>query len=394
MQVSEVSDVAGGNLLNKYTHHYQDGSKLHAQIFFDKNQRYDTVAFNSVSTYDGTLQYDLPSFDSHDITFGVGYRYVQTSLRPFRILQSVDPDNSLHSVNSFIQDQISLTDVLKLTLGTKFDHPEYVGAQWQPTARLGWEVDKNTSIWTAFSRAARVPTLANNSIQISNPLQMPDGSYIPAQVLPNKSADSEYVNSYEAGVRSSVAKWMTVDMSLYFNKYTNLTNYVIPLSGLSASSNPNIPFVPIISADDAQVESYGVELSSNFQLYDNLSLKTWYTNLNVNTLQLGSSYPSDISGYEEASPRNQGYVRLEWDITDKYSLTPSLRFVDSVPEYSVRSYIAGGFKFAYRPQSDMEIAIGAENLFAPNHVEYQSDFILAPRTEIPTFGYVSLRVDF
>ena len=48
------------------------------------------------------------------------------------------PDSEDNLFSGFVQDQISLLDNLKLTLGTKLEHNDFSGFEAQPTGRVAW----------------------------------------------------------------------------------------------------------------------------------------------------------------------------------------------------------------------------------------------------------------
>src|SRR2546430_15593104 len=64
------------------------------------------------------------------------------------------------------QDQIAVLDTLKLTLGTKLEHNDFSGYEYQPTARLAWNPFRRQLLWGAISRAVRVPTRLERDINV------------------------------------------------------------------------------------------------------------------------------------------------------------------------------------------------------------------------------------
>jgi iron complex outermembrane recepter protein len=52
------------------------------------------------------------------------------------------------------QDEIALVkDRLHLTIGTKIEHNDYTGFEFQPSGRLAWKLSQKQTLWAAISRS-------------------------------------------------------------------------------------------------------------------------------------------------------------------------------------------------------------------------------------------------
>ena len=111
--------------------------------------------------------------------WGGGYRYGSDEIQNnFDI--SVQPDaRSTNLFNAFLQDEIALVkERLVLTLGTKLEHNDYTGFEWQPSARLLWTPTPRQSVWASISRAVRTPSRAESDILIrQGPVIPPNALY-------------------------------------------------------------------------------------------------------------------------------------------------------------------------------------------------------------------------
>jgi iron complex outermembrane receptor protein len=395
--IKEVSDVSGGNIIANWNKNFSDGSNLESSIYFDRTNRFDSILKNSISTLDSTLQYNLSKIESHSLTFGIGYRLIEADLFTFKQLEITNYNNSFGIGSAFIQDIIDLSDKSKLTLSTRMDHHEFVGAMWQPSAKISYDLDSKNTLWSSVSSASTLPTISNNNLNIVSLIETGDSNnpFVPAVIGSNTALDPQKVVGYEAGIRGTPADWFKFDLSVFYNKYSDLVTFqpnftVQPIE----SSLWNIPSIPIGTTGNGELNSYGTEISTTIDFQQNLRLKSWYTNLNLDQGDSGLGVPTGINNFSGKTPSNQFFARLDWDINERYSIYPSIRYVDSVPEFKIPSYVSGGIKLKYNISKKSSFAIGVENLFAPNHFEYQSDFIILPRTEIPTLWYTSLRIDF
>src|SRR5690606_32061618 len=119
--------------------------------------------------------------------------------------------------SSFIQDEITITNNLKLIAGSKFLHNEYTGFEIQPSVRFSWIHDAST-IWTALSRNVRTPSRIDVDY------------YIPAFPVPPDQASvaggpnfvSEKVIAYELGYRMQPSHKVSFSLALFYNDYDDL----------------------------------------------------------------------------------------------------------------------------------------------------------------------------
>ncbi len=98
-------------------------------------------------------------------------------------------------VNVFAQDDISIVpNVFDVIVGTKAEHNIYTGFEFQPTVRARWRATPRHMLWTAVSRAVRMPTRFDDDLRFT--------SGTPFVVLRGDSSfQSENVVATEVGYR-------------------------------------------------------------------------------------------------------------------------------------------------------------------------------------------------
>ena len=158
---------------------------------------------NNVGTFDLDFQYHFKR-DRHDVVCGAGYRNSNEEwIRGPR--QPIVAEQNEQIPSYFVQDTITLVeDRYFLTLGSKFDHNSTTKFEFQPTARVLWTPDKETSLWAAISRAARTPALDER-----------------IYVTPN----AEDLVAYEAGIRRQLTDRFFCDLAVFYNSYSGLLGY-------------------------------------------------------------------------------------------------------------------------------------------------------------------------
>jgi len=157
--IDSVTSVFGANILSRWKRSLADSADLSLQIYYDRSQQKMQVIEEKRDTIDLDFQHRFPVGATHEITWGLGYRYSHDSINnsTYVMLTPTSQDTNLFS--SFVQDDITLIpDKLHLILGSKFEHNDYTGFEIQPTARLLWTPNRQNSVWLSVSRAVRTPS--------------------------------------------------------------------------------------------------------------------------------------------------------------------------------------------------------------------------------------------
>src|SRR6266851_7175944 len=132
-------------------------------------------------------------------------------------LLALDPPDSRDTlVSGFVQDQIALLPSLKLTLGTKLEHNDFSGFEYQPSARIAWNPLAGHLLWAAASRAVRVPTRLERDVDVTvtSPGQTPV-----VKLLGNRGYGSEQLLAWELGYRWHIQRTLFIDLAAYYNVY-------------------------------------------------------------------------------------------------------------------------------------------------------------------------------
>ena len=118
--------------------------------------------------------------------------------------------------DAFAQDTITLTDSLKLTLGTKVQYSSYTGIDYLPSIRLGWKLSDSNFLWAAVSRAVRTPSRLDRDLEEPHILALaPD-------------FQSEKLIAYEVGYRAQPTPQTSLSVSFYYNQYSDLRTRRLP----------------------------------------------------------------------------------------------------------------------------------------------------------------------
>src|SRR5207302_7540117 len=96
-----------------------------------------------------------------------------------------------------------LTQRLRITLGSKFEHNDFTGFEMEPNGRVLWNASSKQSIWGAISRAVRTPARTEQDMRLDAALLPPSAASGGLPVLVTVQGDrnfkSEDVVAYESG---------------------------------------------------------------------------------------------------------------------------------------------------------------------------------------------------
>ncbi len=150
-------EASGANVLGRYRKEFSGDNILTIQAYYDYNDREEIYYRQTFNTVDFDVQFETELGERNSITMGGGYRKIDEEFENSFQIQLPDRTDDLYS--AFLQDEIKLLDdKLWFTMGVKWEHNEYTGVEWQPTARLLWKPLPRHSLWASVARAVRTPS--------------------------------------------------------------------------------------------------------------------------------------------------------------------------------------------------------------------------------------------
>ncbi|HEX2199005.1 MAG TPA: TonB-dependent receptor plug domain-containing protein, partial [Burkholderiales bacterium] len=123
-------DIAGLNVLGRWTRDLGAGASLSTQAYYDRRSRHHTAIFKEhLDTYDLELRHNLAPRGRHRLIWGFGLRHYRDKLQNFpgSGFAFTPANRSLHRNHAFVQDEIALHETLDFTLGAKAESNSYTG---------------------------------------------------------------------------------------------------------------------------------------------------------------------------------------------------------------------------------------------------------------------------
>jgi iron complex outermembrane receptor protein len=391
-----AAQFSGGNLLGRWSRSLEADSDMSLQAYADRTHLSlgeSPLLFapagrfqDDLDTYDVDFQYHFRASSAHQVVWGLGYRYTHDVVSNAPSLSFFPPVLNQSLYSGFIQDEIQLRRDLFFTAGTKLEHNDYTGFEFEPSVRLHWNFTQSQILWSAVSRAVRTPSRIDHDLAEPAPttgLEILAGS-------PNFK--SETLIAYEVGYRGQWSRQLSTSVSTFYNSYGDVRS-------TAPSPDPTIPGLPfpLIFQNDLEGHTYGMELSANYQLLEGWRLHAGYTLLQEKLNVKPGGVDFNQTHNETADPQQQVALRSELALGPRVDLNTALRWVDSFlinnanNVATVPSYTELNARLGWRPTARLELSISGENLLHAHHVEY--GFPSPSRVEIErsVFGRIQCR---
>ncbi|NJD08720.1 MAG: TonB-dependent receptor [Methylococcaceae bacterium] len=397
---------SGFNLLGRWREALSLSSEFTVQAFLNHDYRREPFAVQERTTLDLEFQHRFLLGDRHDVNWGMGYRLLRDAFGT-GTLASIEPASANKQLASlFVQDDIGLIDnELKLTLGAKLQHNDYTGFEGQPSGRLLWTPTQQHSVWLAVSRAVRTPNRADCCLRTlrgafapddpANPINQTTG--IPKMPLlwgaqGSSNLSAERVIAYEMGYRFTPHNQLSVDLALFYNRYTALRSWDV--RDFTYQFHPGYIEAYLNRRNSLKASSWGSELAVSWKPLPFWSLDAVYSYLNINL----EAPPTALSFDNNTSPRQQASLRSAFNLTDSVDLDFWLRYADPVwrPASSLRvdGYLTLDTRLAWRPFDRLELSVVGQNLLEPKHAEFRQEVLGPSLVLVPRSYYLQLNWQF
>ena len=364
-------DVSGGNILARWQHLLDSDSNFVLRAYYDKTHRNDPSFRDDLDTIDFDFQYQW-NWTRQQWLWGLNYHYTDNRNKG-KIIFNLDPDSSHDQVRgSFIQDQITLLDTLHLTLGTKYEHNDFSGDEWQPSGRLAWDFTDRQTLWTAVSRAVRVPTRLERDIavDVSDPPPTNPG----ARLQGNSHFNSEVLVAYEAGYRWQARDNLSLDLAAFHNRYTGLS--LLQLGTPYIDPATNFTVYPVANENKMDGTTRGIEGQVNYAPLSTWRLAANYSYLDMQLDPHGMDLNRSIL-QEGATPRHQFGLRSLCDLPADFQLDIQFRYLSRIRHLptavdGIGDYAEMDMRIAKQLNKQLEISLVGQNLLHDHHVEFGS----------------------
>jgi iron complex outermembrane receptor protein len=404
--------ASGANLLTRWQRTLTATDSLSLQLYLDHNEREMLVVPQKFNTVDVEFQHRLSLLDSHDIVWGLGYRFsrdevTNTTYQNTDIIHFSNEQDDHNLASAFLHDEVTLIPKkLSLIVGSRFENNDYSGFEIQPNARLIWTPSPQHTLWSSFSRAVRTPSRGEqdlNYIAYASAVPTPGGP-VPAQIKYTGNTDfkSEELLAYEIGYRVEPIPRLSFDISAYYNVYSKLR---VATAGAIIPPTATTPMtIPAKVQNDMHGTSHGIEVSAEWLPTSWWRVQTAYSYQMLNmVLDNGSQDEVNRGNAEGSTPKQQLSLRNGFDLGKQVALDLWLRAVDQIDQMATKlvpetitipGYVTMDVRLAWKPNKNLELAVVGQNLFQSQHPEFNSDVVNTLNSEVARSVYGKLTAKF
>jgi iron complex outermembrane receptor protein len=363
--------ISGMNLLTRWAHRLDGGSDLTVQAYYDRTERNIRGTLkDTLDVLDVQFQHTLAPAAAHAVAWGADYRHGRDRVVNDDFVAFLPANADRAWVSLFAQDEITLREDVRLTVGARVEHNDYTGSEFLPSVRLAWQVAADGLLWTAASRTARAPSRIDRDF------------YFPANGPPfliqgGAGFRSEVAEVYEVGYRGQLSTRLTYSVTAFHTKYDYLRTLEI------APTNDFLEF-----ANEMDGTTTGVEAWVTHQVTDNWRIGGGFTRLNKNlALKPGSDGLNGGVDAEGNDPDYTWYLRSTHNLSEQWQWDAIVRGVAALPAPAVPSYVTVDLRFGWRLRGNLELSLYCQDLFDRGHAEFSSPLT---RSEFGRTGFVKV----
>ena len=311
--------------------------------------------------YDLSFDGNLPLGVSHLISFGASARRTDLEVSsevidPLRFgvqapILDYDQDyTQFNRFNAYLQDSITLSNELRLSLGAKVEENDLSGFGLQPGVRGSWMANDNNVVWIGYSKAHRQPSLRERYTSLTpyKDWSPATSTWVNKTYAGDEKLDREEMDAYEVGWRIRPNKDLLFEFSTYFYDTKNAVR-------LGTSS--------AYEAKDA--EAFGGELSVDWSVSDRWRIRAGYSNAR------GKVEGTRVYDF----PEDTASLSSEFSYSDDLTFVQSLFYAGSteIPSdynpITIPSHLRLDLGLVWEPREGWEIGFFGRDLLEPYHLE-------------------------
>jgi iron complex outermembrane recepter protein len=374
-----VGHYSGGNLLGRWTRSSGDSS-FSLQGYFDRTNYSDNSLFiDHESVFDIDFQHDFHLGNANEIVWGVGYRSIQDgNVSSFTV--SVQPSHAQYNqFSAFVQDEVNFLDSrFRVTFGSKFEHNDFTGWEFEPNIRLLGNISRTQSAWVAVSRGVRTPALTEEGLRLNSAVLPPGPPFnlpVIEAVFGSRQFQSEDLIAYEIGYRVQVSSSFSADVAAFYNSYSNLRTAEPGTPFPEGSPAPTDVVVPFVAFNKMSGGTYGIEPYVDWKALSRWKLFGSYSFLHMDIHKNSDSSDPTPDLPNGSSPEHQFYFRSSLELPKHLEQNLVVRYVTQLPSINVPGYASLDGGIRWTPVPGWEFSFNGENWLNNRHTEFAPDFV-------------------
>jgi iron complex outermembrane receptor protein len=374
--VEEHDKTTTAFVLARWNRKRRSGSEFNVQFFYDRNHQYDGRGNDKdefIRTTDVEFNQHLKVDGTHEVVWGGGFRQVRDTVKPAFDSWFTPVSYTARTYNSFIQDEIALRDdSVRITAGSKLEWNSFSGIEVQPTVRVLWAPAPAHSMWTAVSRAVRVPSRnERDQFELDSISENDEGQVEYDLLMASPVFRPEKLTSYEAGYRFVSAARLSVDVASFYNVYDDLQT-IETEDGFVTDTPIAGVITPLVRANHGRGRVAGAEVTGFWTVNSAVQLSGNYTRLHMHVRANPASNDGDAGAVEGKNAKNLFYVRAYTDLPFKVNVTSEVRYVGAIPGEDIPGYVEGNIHVSRVIRDRLRLNLTLDNLLHRRHAEWDA----------------------
>lgn len=352
--VYDSEHVSGLNLDARWKHAISKTDSTNLHFYIDTTSRKSQLYSIDRNIFNLDGEYHLQPIDHNKLKLGFGYRYTMDEMRDGKVgnllVNDFTPEKeNTQLFNAFFQDTHSIIpEKLDLTIGGKFEHHYITGDHFMPSAQLKWTPNNENTVWTSASKGVREPSKLETNLRRLTSNLGPYKIYWQG----NSDFKAEEIISYEMGYRNRSFSKVELDISAFYNNYTNVRTF-----------EPNLAKLQYELYNRATARTEGVNASANISVLNNWNVVLGYSYLDMD-IKFNQDSADTLSQYDAGvSPHHQLQVQSRWNVTRNIDFDATFYYVGNLHTVGIESYKRTDLRVAWRPITNLELSIVGQKLF-------------------------------
>jgi len=393
---SPIRNIAD-DVMETWQHTLQDGSETTLRVYYDHIDRHGEAGADIVNdTVDADFEHHLTAGARNDLVWGLDVRVHHDHIHPDdNHSLEVSPERKTVPYGSaFFQDEIRLTNSLFLTLGSKLEHNDYTGWEYEPGAQLVWTPSEHHTFWTSASRAIRQPNRADFGARLNVAVTPIDGMLALITLSGDNGVKAEKLHDYEVGYRSQIHPRLQVDIATFLSYYHDVETSE-PGAPYLVTSPGGTPYLvlPLSFANLARARNYGAELYLQWSAARRWTLGSGYSFLQMSAGTVAGSGDTFASTIPGSSAKHHLALNSSVKLRSNIEWNATLRYVSRLATPNIASYVGADTTMRWQPRGDLEVSVTGQNLQSPRHMEFAdvAKVLIPSPVERSLFGKLTWR---
>jgi len=368
------SNATGGYIQADWIHRQSERSDTSLQVSFDRYRRNDALR-ETRNTLDLDFAHHFRWGSRQDVVWGVGYRY-SSSTTDGNLIFSLNPaDLNTQLFSAFAQDEVALIpERLSLIAGAKIEHNYFTGFGVMPTLRATWALHQQQTVWAAISRSLRTPSEIDTASQLTvNGFVPPGGPPVLIRIVGNPAFQDEHELNYEAGYRIQLQDRLSVNLTAYYNSYSQLqTSEPEPTFSETDPPPPHI-VMPLKYENLMRGETHGIEAFATWKVTSRWTLAPAYAFEGIHLhLDPSSQDTMSVAADQGSSPRQWARLGSHVALLHGLAWDVSANFVGRLANPAVASYTRIDSQISWHLREHLSASLVGQNLAQDHHIEFLS----------------------